>query len=849
MAYGLFEHLAADDSDERIARRQATAVALKRVNDRYGAYLAAAKTSSERTARLDLVREEVREVISATCDEYGGDPESIEVGILSRLATNPFADDEDDDSDDDDSEDSKDSKPPWLKKKDSSHRTAADNFSIPEWGDPDVGPRPGSEHAEVLDEPESINIEPDWEGMRRWVEVLKQTQPDVAAEIEQAMGNEAPGAQTPPDLSGDPRFTSKTASGSRSAAGDPFGFSQAIDTDRVNSLSPDELDQASHALRNIEGPCYYCHGTGADDPDTGDGICVACKGTGKGPDGWEHLQQARDQGLEDDNDRAINPIASVKEARRPKMCPYHREVTDISLAAGDPAAGFNAMASHAWGDNHCQGGFEGSCNFKREMVTQSYWDEKAQQAQERREQRELQRQQEISEPVAEDVVPDSPEGLEDTPAIDEGGINSELAEAPSAIGEGVSDAPAEQTLEPMAASTREAVWPQTPVQQGIAQGVVPPAAAPTGGGWPAQPINQAIQAPPAAPPTADVPAGPPLAGGLGHPGQTTTAPADLSMQQMQHRNQQNINQQFPADNNGEGTTWQEGSGPGAYNQNHYRGIELDKGFKPGKGAAVHEADLGLAQDYYKCRECDGTGKKDGEKCPACGGSGTAKNASTHQAVSQTPAQANPDDFQQCPNCGQRGSHRAQSLSGPIDICDHCGNDWPAGQQQDPWGAVKHQPAHPDYQGPDWTASYRRGEALKTVDVTQGGETPSPEMDKGKWDPTNRGEAGKPIKTEQEGSPKPTQTIDPLKPIPADRDADFLEGTKAVTEQQDVEQASKFDGDKADSGSWAGNNGTTPVTSSLDDPDKNPLRTIMQEQADGFLSPVQVQAAIRDYKQG
>jgi hypothetical protein len=38
----------------------------------------------------------------------------------------------------------------------------------------------------------------------------------------------------------------------------------------------------------------------------------------------------------------------VHESRKPKMCPYHSEVTDISLAAGDPQAGFNAMAQHAW---------------------------------------------------------------------------------------------------------------------------------------------------------------------------------------------------------------------------------------------------------------------------------------------------------------------------------------------------------------------------------------------------------------------------------------------------------------------------------------------------------------------
>jgi hypothetical protein len=66
----------------------------------------------------------------------------------------------------------------------------------------------------------------------------------------------------------------------------------------------------------------------------------------------------------------------VHEARKPKMCPYHSEVVDISLSAGDPKAGYDVMQSHAWGGNHCQGDWEGKCNFKREMVTQSFWDDR-----------------------------------------------------------------------------------------------------------------------------------------------------------------------------------------------------------------------------------------------------------------------------------------------------------------------------------------------------------------------------------------------------------------------------------------------------------------------------------------
>lgn len=84
---------------------------------------------------------------------------------------------------------------------------------------------------------------------------------------------------------------------------------------------------------------------------------------------------------------------------RVKACPYHKEVMDISLASGDPASGFSAMAQHAWGPQHCQSeGYEGgNCNFKKEMVTQSYWDNKADKAKERK----LEREQALEAPIDE----------------------------------------------------------------------------------------------------------------------------------------------------------------------------------------------------------------------------------------------------------------------------------------------------------------------------------------------------------------------------------------------------------------------------------------------------------------
>lgn len=150
--------------------------------------------------------------------------------------------------------------------------------------------------------------------------------------------------------------------------------------------------------------------------------------------------------------------ASVRhEARKPKMCPYHSEVTDISLAAGDPSAGYNAMSSHAWTGQHCQGGeYEGGkCNFKPAMTTQAFWDEKAEKAEQRRQERVEALENELREDVvdvdAEDIH-DLDAGLEGEL---EGGDQAEYNE-PSAIGEGIEEAPQVEVPMAMAASTKTA---------------------------------------------------------------------------------------------------------------------------------------------------------------------------------------------------------------------------------------------------------------------------------------------------------------------------------------------------------------------------------------------------------
>lgn len=129
------------------------------------------------------------------------------------------------------------------------------------------------------------------------------------------------------------------------------------------------------------------------------------------------------------------------EARKPKMCPYHSEVTDISLAQGEAQAGYNAMAQHAWGANHCQGeGYKGDrCKFKPEMTTQSYWDGRAEKLEQKRQERaereeQLQQEQQVTELPEIETPAEVPDNT-DAPVATE---QTDIVEhnEPSAVGEG-----------------------------------------------------------------------------------------------------------------------------------------------------------------------------------------------------------------------------------------------------------------------------------------------------------------------------------------------------------------------------------------------------------------------------
>lgn len=144
-------------------------------------------------------------------------------------------------------------------------------------------------------------------------------------------------------------------------------------------------------------------------------------------------------------ENGVKVAAMQFESRRPKMCPYHKEVVDISLSSGEAKAGYEAMASHAWGPNHCDGEYEGGCNFRREMVTQSWWDDREKALQERREQREQERaEQAESDQVQPTELEQAEEPVSDDLSDSEAPTTEtevSLGDDPGSAAEGLTEAP------------------------------------------------------------------------------------------------------------------------------------------------------------------------------------------------------------------------------------------------------------------------------------------------------------------------------------------------------------------------------------------------------------------------
>lgn len=147
----------------------------------------------------------------------------------------------------------------------------------------------------------------------------------------------------------------------------------------------------------------------------------------------------------------VDETFNKHSARKPKMCPYHRDLVDYALELGDPTAALSAVQPVGYGNAYCKSGEYGDrCNFRAPMVTQAYWDAKDAEYAERAEQRALEAEQAaqpMTQPAEVDVQPEPeveyqvPEpqmnGVFKTPAPEDDGEGASLEGAPSAVGEGI----------------------------------------------------------------------------------------------------------------------------------------------------------------------------------------------------------------------------------------------------------------------------------------------------------------------------------------------------------------------------------------------------------------------------
>lgn len=241
----------------------------------------------------------------------------------------------------------------------------------------------------------------------------------------------------------------------------------------------EESDMRSEELNSIDPLSsgtgeHFCPGCGSGHTDAkteGNRIELHCKQCGQDFVG----EMEPDQGMPEDvfpddpdygfdeppphprQERVPPPReGSVKEARRPKMCPYHKELVNASLQVGEPQ--YAAFAPLVGGDSHCGGGYEDKCNFKPPMVAQSYWDQKETDRLERKEQRELAQQGEQSHELEAPMVEETFDEPTDQATL------AELDDAPSAVGdwEVSMDSVEAESPEPVLASSR---WEITAMEE------------------------------------------------------------------------------------------------------------------------------------------------------------------------------------------------------------------------------------------------------------------------------------------------------------------------------------------------------------------------------------------------
>lgn len=81
----LFDDITQFDESFLASRREAAAVAHKRVQDRVGAYLKIAKTSEEYDARLNFVSDDIRQIVADVAEEFSVDHDKLADAIDDAL--------------------------------------------------------------------------------------------------------------------------------------------------------------------------------------------------------------------------------------------------------------------------------------------------------------------------------------------------------------------------------------------------------------------------------------------------------------------------------------------------------------------------------------------------------------------------------------------------------------------------------------------------------------------------------------------------------------------------------------------------------------------------------------------
>ncbi len=140
---GIFEVLASDQHDARLASRKALVLSRDRIDARLGKFLAASSNPVDFAARYELVADDFAGIVRVACDEVGHeDPAAVTATLWAHYHRSTLEEAKDDEreellrkkeksEDDDDSKESsrKSGKPPWLEDDDDDSDKKSDGDS------------------------------------------------------------------------------------------------------------------------------------------------------------------------------------------------------------------------------------------------------------------------------------------------------------------------------------------------------------------------------------------------------------------------------------------------------------------------------------------------------------------------------------------------------------------------------------------------------------------------------------------------------------------------------------------------------------------------------------------------